>query len=217
MRAYLRLALRAYCRSLLEDPLETDAGADIDRGRAGRLAGRALRLADDLEVQHLELRHEQVLEHPALTECVNGKVHMRLALPATANELWDGFPAKVRNQVRKGRSNGLKVAWGGEELLPEFYAVFSHNMRDLGTPVYGRGLFRAVLEQFPDRAELCVVRAGRRPAAARRGRPSAGPPAARRSGAAARGARCPASGPAERRQQRLRRQPAPLGVPGPSL
>ncbi len=33
-------------------------------------------------------------------------------------------------------------------------------MRDLGTPVYSRELFTAILEQFPDRAEICTVRAG---------------------------------------------------------
>src|SRR5262249_28791902 len=81
------------------------------------------------------------------------------ALPAAAEELWRGLPAKVRNQVRKAQKCGLTVAWGGDELLPEFYAVFSHNMRDVGTPVYGLPLFRAVLRQFPDGAEVCVVRA----------------------------------------------------------
>jgi FemAB-related protein (PEP-CTERM system-associated) len=44
--------------------------------------------------------------------------------------------------------------------------VFSHNMRDLGTPVYGQALFRTVLQQFPGRAELCVVRAEGQAAAA---------------------------------------------------
>ena len=58
------------------------------------------------------------------------------------------------------------MAWGGEELLAEFYEVFSRNMRDLGTPVYGRQLFRSALRHFPGRAELCVVRAGEAPAAA---------------------------------------------------
>ena len=90
---------------------------------------------------------------------------MRLALPAQAEELWDGLAAKVRNQVRKGQKSELTVAWGGEELLREFYAVFSHNMRDLGTPVYGRALFRAAVRRFPDRAEFCVVRKDRRPVA----------------------------------------------------
>ena len=39
-------------------------------------------------------------------------------------------------------------------------------MRDLGTPVYGRGLFDEVLRRFPDRSEVCVVRDGDIPAAA---------------------------------------------------
>jgi FemAB-related protein (PEP-CTERM system-associated) len=50
--------------------------------------------------------------------------------------------------------------WGGADVLNDFYGVFSRNMRDLGTPVYGKRLFRAILEQFPERAEICVVRAG---------------------------------------------------------
>jgi FemAB-related protein (PEP-CTERM system-associated) len=130
-----------------------------DDATARRLIDEAVKLADRLRVKHLGLRHEKPLDHPALAEQSSGKVHMRLALPGTAGKLWDGFDAKVRNQVRKGQKNGLTAAWGGAELLPEFYAVFSQNMRDLGTPVYGERLFRAVLRQFPGQAELCVMRA----------------------------------------------------------
>jgi FemAB-related protein (PEP-CTERM system-associated) len=39
-------------------------------------------------------------------------------------------------------------------------------MRDLGTPVYGRSLFRAAVRQFPGHAEFCVVRLGTKPVAA---------------------------------------------------
>src|SRR5262249_40054882 len=106
------------------------------------------------------------IEHPALTARLSSKVHMRLALPLTAEQLWKQISAKVRNQVRKGQKSGLSVVWGSDELLPEFYAVFSHNMRDLGTPVDGQALLRTVLQQFPGGAELCVVRAEGQAAAA---------------------------------------------------
>jgi FemAB-related protein (PEP-CTERM system-associated) len=163
--AYVRSLL--FGRFLVSLPYLNSAGvlAD-DPAVAGRLIDRAVALADELKVRYLELRHEQPVEHPALTERMTGKVHMRLALPARADGLWDALPAKVRNQVRKGQKCGLEVAWGGGELLREFYAVFSRNMRDLGTPVYGRGLFTSVLQQFPQRAEFCVVRYGGRPVAA---------------------------------------------------
>jgi FemAB-related protein (PEP-CTERM system-associated) len=130
-------------------------------GAAAALLDRAVALADKLDVRYLELRNEWAHEHPALGHTNATKMHMRLPLPGTADELWRQLPGKVRNQVRKSEKGGLVVAWGGQELLPEFYSVFAHNMRDLGTPVYGRRLFRAALDTFPGRAEICVVRAGR--------------------------------------------------------
>jgi hypothetical protein len=84
---------------------------------------------------------------------------MHLTLPERAETLWSQLSAKVRNQVRKGQRGGLAIAWGRHELLADFYAVFSRNMRDLGTPAFGSDLFGAILDRFPERAELCVVRA----------------------------------------------------------
>src|SRR5262249_10661178 len=127
---------------------------------------RAVDLADQLNVRFLELRHEKPVEHAALSCRISSKVHMRLPLPNTAGKLWDALSAKVRNQVRKGTKNDFAVAWGGRELLADFYAVFSRNMRDLGTPAFGRRLFAAILEQFPSDAELCVIRASAQPIAA---------------------------------------------------
>jgi len=139
--------------------------AETDAARDG-LIDRAVKLADELHVRYLELRHEQKADHPALTGALTSKVHMRLDLPSFPGPLWEGLPAKVRNQVRKGEKSGLTVVCGGEALLPEFYSVFSRNMRDLGTPVYSIGLFEAALRQFPDAAELVVVRSGAVPVAA---------------------------------------------------
>jgi FemAB-related protein (PEP-CTERM system-associated) len=133
---------------------------------ARAIIDRAVDLADFLKVRYLELRHEKPIEHPALTHTLTTKVHMRLPLPNTAERLWTDFDPKVRNQIRKGEKSGLAVFWGGLELLDEFYVVFAQNMRDLGTPVFARGLFKSVLQQFPNKAELCVVRFQERPVAA---------------------------------------------------
>src|SRR5207249_11093601 len=45
----------------------------------------------------------------------------------------------------------------GEELLDDFYQVFSRNMRDLGTPVYGKEFFKSILHTFPKEAKICTV------------------------------------------------------------
>lgn len=136
-----------------------------DDAVAQRLIDAATRLADDLRVRYLELRHERPIAHPSLTGKLSTKVHMRMPLPSFVGHLWKTLSGKVRNQVRKGQKNGLQVAWGGRELLPSFYGVFSQTMRDLGTPVYGRGLFDTVLREFGDRAEVCLVRDGDLPVA----------------------------------------------------
>ncbi|MHB8952416.1 MAG: FemAB family XrtA/PEP-CTERM system-associated protein [Pirellulaceae bacterium] len=132
--------------------------ADSDQV-SGLLIDRAVELADELRVQHLELRHEVLRPHPALTHCLTSKVHMRLALPGSSDDLWKQLHFKVRNKVRKGEKQGFTIHWGSTELLTDFYDVFSHNMCDLGTPVFSRRLFSAILHEFPGQAELCVVRA----------------------------------------------------------
>jgi FemAB-related protein (PEP-CTERM system-associated) len=131
-----------------------------------RLIERAADLADELCVRYLELRHEEHLAHPLLTAKATNKVHLRLALPDFPGPLWEGLKASVRNQVRKGQKRGLSVTWGRRSVLPEFYAVFCENMRDLGTPVYGIRLFAQILRSFGDRAEICVVRMSEHPIAA---------------------------------------------------
>jgi len=125
---------------------------------ARRLIDRAVRLADDLKVRYLELRHERPVDHPALVRKVAAKVHMRLPLLNRPDAMWERLPSKVRNLVRKGVKNGVTVEWGGEERLPEFYRVFCENMRDLGTPVYSRDLFVSLLRHSGGRAELCIAR-----------------------------------------------------------
>ena len=157
---------RLFGRFLVGLPYLNVGGVAADEGAAAvALVDRAVELADRLDVKHLELRHEEPLAHAALGHQLTSKVHMRLDLPGAPEELWGSFRPAVRNQVRKGEKLGLTVHWGGEELLGEFYDVFARNMRDLGTPVFGRRLFGSILAQFPGRAELCVVRTGSRPIA----------------------------------------------------
>ncbi len=111
-----------------------------------QLIDRACQLADELDVKYLELRHSQPVDHGRLKVRRDEKKRMVLALPDTPEALWKKMDAKVRNQVRKGEKSNLSVRFGGVELLDDFYHVFAINMRDLGTPVFGRRLFAAILQ-----------------------------------------------------------------------
>ena len=162
--AYVRSSL--FGRYLVSLPYLNTGGIQADdEPTARRLINHAVSLAYDLQVKHLELRHEAVAEHPLLQASISRKVHMRLELPSFPGPLWESLPSKVRNQVRKGEKSGLQLVWGGFDLLDEFYEVFSQNMRDLGTPVYGRALFASILRHFGHDAEFCVVRLEGKPIA----------------------------------------------------
>jgi FemAB-related protein (PEP-CTERM system-associated) len=82
---------------------------------------------------------------------------MRLELPQDSGELWKTFPSKLRSQIRRPEKEGMYVKSGGDEELDSFYAVFSVNMRDLGTPVYSKEFFRTVMKEFPETAWISTV------------------------------------------------------------
>ena len=158
---------RLFGRFLVSLPYLNSAGIATTSAAVGdALVDRAIRLADELDVRYLELRHEQRCLHPALNQELISKLHLRLPLPPTVDDLWRQLDPKVRNQIRKGQKHNLTVDWGGIDRLNDFYAVFSRNMRDLGTPTFGRRLFQSILERFPDCAELCIVRFAGQPVAA---------------------------------------------------
>lgn len=87
------------------------------------------------------------------------KVTLVLPLEDDAERLWQGFHAKVRNQVRKAHKSALAVRWAGAEGLADFYRVWAENMRDLGSPVHSLRFFRAVFAHFPS-TRLALVYVG---------------------------------------------------------
>lgn len=154
-------------RFLVSQPYLNTGGVLADsEADATKLISAAVELADRLDVKHLELRHEQHQEHSQLNAASTEKVHMRLPLPETPDELWNQLKSKVRSQIRKPLNNdALTVRFGGAALLDEFYSIFCRNMRDLGTPPFSRQLFAGMLAEFRDKAEICSVYLDGRPVA----------------------------------------------------
>ena len=155
---------RLFGRALSSLPYVNYGGLLTSRAEAAEaLLAAATRLANSWRLDYIVFRHieRQLPQLPVRTH----KVTMLLDLQPTVDAMWSALDKKVRNQVRKAEKSGLRTVTGGAELLDHFYAIFARNMRDLGTPVYGRRLFAEVLRGQPDDARLHVVYLGTVPVA----------------------------------------------------
>jgi len=161
----VRLKSRLFGDFMVSMPFVNYGGVVADTPRArSALLDAAVRNGLEAGVGHIELRGRDaaLLDWPERDD----KVTMLLDLPDSADALWSGFKPKLRAQIRRPQKEGAVACSGGIELLDEFYAVFARNMRDLGTPVYSKRFFAAVLEKFEDESKLHVVRLGGKPVAA---------------------------------------------------
>lgn len=163
-------------KRLISLPYTDGAGILADDWESGRrLLFAALTLADELGADHLELRQDGVFsaffqqQKTIGTWCstpYNFKTALLRPLPTSVDALWSELSAKVRNQIRKARRCGCTAKTGGIELLADFYAVFSENMRDLGSPVHAPELFRSLINSESLPTGIIVVSLYGKPAAA---------------------------------------------------
>lgn len=151
----VRLKSRLFGDFMVSQPFFNYGGVLAINDRvAASLRADASRMAESRGCSHIEYRDIAPLDSmPARTD----KVAMWLELPGSEEQLWQQVGTKVRAQVKRSRRFGLSVRSGGIELLDEFYQVFAENMRDLGTPVYGRSFFSNLLASGIGQQQLVIV------------------------------------------------------------
>jgi serine/alanine adding enzyme len=120
------------------------------------LIQEAVGLSRRLGAGYLELRHrgDQQLGFPQKTN----KVSVFLEVEPDEGKMMKSLRHEVRTKIRKAIKSGLTGAIEGPEALDDFYKVFAENMRDLGTPVYGKHFFQEIFRTFPSDTFLCMVR-----------------------------------------------------------
>ena len=128
------------------------------------LLRRAFELARRHQCPVVESRSlEQMPGNPLVSD---DKVCMVLPLAPDPEEIWRGLRSEIRNRIRKAEKSGLVAVSGGEELLDDFYDVWTIRMRQLGTPCYSRHLFQDLLRCFPACTRVFLVKDGQRTVAA---------------------------------------------------
>lgn len=127
------------------------------------LGDEAAKIARAAGCDHIELRQLHPLKSAWPT--TDRKVVTEIPTNGGADAVFARLHSNVRNKIRKAEKNGVVVQQGAE-YLPEFYSIYSRNLRDLGTPVLTSRFFEAALDAFPSHVRVYrAVRQGKTVAA----------------------------------------------------
>ncbi len=164
----VQIKSRLFGNQLVSMPFFQRGGALADTAEIEQaLIQKAITHGKKLGVDHIEYRDDISREYLSDKLSVQThKVNMVLSLPETREDLWQGFTAKLRAQIRRPQREEVETCIGSSELLNDFYHVYSRNMRDLGSPVQSKELIRNSLDIFPENSWLVVIKYKQRPVAA---------------------------------------------------
>jgi FemAB-related protein (PEP-CTERM system-associated) len=145
-------------RTLVSSGFAVAGGTLVSNPRnATGLANAGWDLAERLSCPEVELRGGALPKAWQKREGVYAGFVKALAADEEA-EL-KAVPRKQRAEIRKALGNDLTVETGREERdRAAHYAVYAHSVRNLGTPVFPRALFDAMLDGFGEEADILTVR-----------------------------------------------------------
>ncbi len=137
-----------------------------DQATVDALAEFAWALAGRLSCPSLELRGGSLPSGDAWH--VEDGSYAGFARPLAADDEAEllAIPRKQRAEVRRALGFDLEVRTGTSAAdRAEHYAVYAESVRNLGTPVFPRALFDAVLDEFGENADILTVRHAGQPLA----------------------------------------------------
>lgn len=130
-----------------------------DQATVDALAEAAWTLAGRLSCPSLELRGGSLPSGDAWH--VETGAHAGFARPLAADDEAEllAIPRKQRAEVRRALGFDLEVRTGTSAAdRAEHHAVYAESVRNLGTPVFPRALFDAVLDEFGEQADILTIR-----------------------------------------------------------
>jgi FemAB-related protein (PEP-CTERM system-associated) len=144
-------------RALVSSGFGVGGGVLAERdGDSGALCRAAEELALRASVSTIELRS---VHAPQDWQRIEGR-HANFAADLAGDDEAQllAIPRKARAEVRKGLDFPLMVSVGSSTVdRRAHYAVYSESVRNLGTPVFPRRLFDAVLDEFGNDADILTV------------------------------------------------------------
>ncbi len=134
-------------------------------GAISSLGSAAWDLAQKLRCPTLDLRGGPVAGGGWIAD---DTTYLAFSRPLAADDEAElaAIPRKQRAEVRKAMGSDLDLTIGnGPDDARAHYAVYAESVRNLGTPVFPKALFRAVLEEFGDDADILTILSDGQPVA----------------------------------------------------
>ena len=146
-----------FCKSLVSLPFAAYGGILADNQEvADQLFEKAKGITCSDGLDYLELRNRDGrIENLPLKELY---VFFRRKIFEDVESNMTAIPRKSRRMIRQGEKAGLTYEFGREELLPEFYEILARSYHRLGSPVFSTKLFKNLLEEFKEQANILLVR-----------------------------------------------------------
>lgn len=124
-----------------------------DKETYDKLDKKACELAEELGVDHLEMRNQtQLTPNRPYKELY---VTFRKELEDDEEKNMLAIPRKQRAVIRKGIKAGLSSEIDSE--IDRFYQAYSQSVRNLGTPVFAKKYFSILKQVFKDQCEVLTV------------------------------------------------------------
>lgn len=145
-------------RALVSSGFAVDGGIIADEPATARLlADAAIALAERRSCQTVELRGGAA---PSADWTVRSGAYLNFAKPLAQDDEAEllAIPRKHRAEVRKALDHDYTVTVGtGEAMRIAHYALYQRSVHNLGTPVFPRGLFDAVLDSFAQDIDILQI------------------------------------------------------------
>jgi FemAB-related protein (PEP-CTERM system-associated) len=146
-----------FCKSLVSLPFASYGGVLADNQEIGeQLLDKAKEITRSEGLEYLELRNRNggVGNLPSKDLYVAFKREIFEDLKSNM----EAIPRKSRRMIRQGEKAGLTCEFGHEELIPAFYEIFARSYHRLGSPVFSVKLFKNLLGEFGEKANILLIR-----------------------------------------------------------
>jgi FemAB-related protein (PEP-CTERM system-associated) len=128
----------------------------VDQVARAALEQAAVELAQQLNVDHLEMRNRK-RQHPAWI-CKDLYVTFRKQIDADAEKNMLAIPRKQRAMVRKGMKAQLRAEIDAD--VRRLYDIYSESLRNLGTPVFSKRYLELLQQTFGDACDVVTILKG---------------------------------------------------------